>query len=98
MFITVFQCLYRRPKNMFVTATAVNFALHHVAVFYILGSSQRSPCTPKIHMIRQNPYCLAVHLHKEPHKHDNHIIDVEHWQRCITQHTEHNFVCVYSLW
>ncbi len=48
-------------------------------------------------MISQKPYCLALHLRKQPHKHDNRIRDVEHWHRCITQHREHSFVPVYSL-
>lgn len=59
-------------KTCFVTTTAVEPSFP-VVMLYILRSSQHSLCAPKIQMLGQEPYCLAVHLCKQPHKHDKHI-------------------------
>lgn len=64
-------------------------------VLYILGWSQPLHCSQKSIWITN--HCLALHLRKQSHKHDNPIKDVYNWHRCITQHKEPNFVPVYNL-
>lgn len=82
---------------MFVPTTAVSIAsiMSFGCVLYILGWSQPLHCSQKSIWITS--HCLALHLRKQPHKHDNPIKDVYNWHRCITQHKEPNFVPVYSL-